>query len=77
MQVGGAGDREGTGKLAREAADSFFWNGFLGGCSVLTGDCWAWGRGWDPRFSMKWFEAIHNSASTSQEPPTEETLTFK
>lgn len=37
MQVGGAGDRGGIGRLAREEADSFFWNGFLGGHSVLQG----------------------------------------
>lgn len=65
MRVGGAGDRGGIGRLVREEADSFFWNGFLGGRSVLTGDCWAQGKGWDPRFPVKWFEAIHSSASTS------------
>lgn len=27
MQVGGAGDRGGIGRLVREEADSFFWNG--------------------------------------------------
>lgn len=50
MKVGGAGDREGIGRLAREEADSFFWNGFLGGRSVLYRGLPGTGKGVGPPF---------------------------
>lgn len=45
-------------------ADRLFWNVFLGH-SVSHRGLLGTGKGWDPPFSVKWFEAIHSYASTS------------
>ena len=57
--------REGTGRLAREEADSLFWTVFLGEHSVLYMGLLGTEKGWERHFSVKWFEAVHSSALTS------------